>query len=149
MTKVRVPMHTQWLSFWWKLNVSLQGRKAGCDVWECQYHQRAVSNCYRRFSDNKMNGVIMQVMHRLIRLLVKVFDDVFALIPGTAFMKIRGILPALRSECIMMVYKRSWWKNGQWIPQYTLGLYSLTGCSKKGIQGLKGYQILESYTLIS
>ncbi len=28
----------------------------------------------------------MQVMHRLIRLFVKVFADVFALIPGTAFM---------------------------------------------------------------
>jgi hypothetical protein len=33
-----------------------------------------------------MKGVIMQVMHRLIRLLVKVFADVFAFIPDTAFM---------------------------------------------------------------
>jgi len=55
-----------------------------------------------------MNGMIMQVMHRLIRFLVKVFADVFAFIPSTAFMKIRGILPALISEYIMMVYKRSW-----------------------------------------
>lgn len=33
-----------------------------------------------------MKGVIMQVMHRLIRLLVKVFADVFAFIPGMVFM---------------------------------------------------------------